>query len=72
MVRIIRLIEVLGMAAETVCAHGLELAADMAGGAIQRGVCASQRESSKLRVIEFRGVPGVHARVAGCAVGREG
>jgi hypothetical protein len=58
--RIIRLIEVRHVAAHATCRRQRELAARMAGVAIQRRVRAYQREAGELHMVELRAHPVIH------------
>lgn len=68
--RAVRRSEVFRMTPVAVRRGALKFASDMAGGAFQRGVCASQRKASELQVIELRPEPGV-GTMAGLTSGRE-
>ncbi len=65
-VGIARAREILKMAADATGAGQLEIAAEMAGGAIELGVNAGQGETSELPVVEGSPHPGIHG-VAGLA-----
>lgn len=67
-VRVLRTVVVLGVATEAIRARTLEFSADMTCRTFQGCVRTCECEAGELQVIEFRRVPGIHARVAHLAV----
>ncbi len=71
MIRAGGLVVILQVTARAIRARPLVLASDVASRAFQCRVRACQSEPCELSVIEARGEPGIHALVAGDAVGRK-
>lgn len=70
-VGVLGVVVILLVTAEAIGTGSSELAANMASGAFQGGMRSGKREAGELQVIEIGRVPGVHAGVAGRAVGRK-
>lgn len=64
-------VEVTSVTTYTVCRRPLELAAEMACGAFERRMRASEREACHFQVIETGAIPGIHAAVTLQASGRK-
>ena len=60
-IRIVGVLEISQMAPYAIGGRAFELGAEMAGIAIQRGVCSRQRESGELQVIKGGAKPAIHA-----------